>query len=105
MRNFGQTAAMAASFDAARGAVIVPMDGDLQNDPVDIPKLVAKLDENGDAPGKWDIVSGWRKDRKDNAIIRKFPSRIANRLIKTVDMDHRNSRFWLLDESLPSRGA
>lgn len=82
MRNFGQTAAMAAGFDAARGAVIVPMDGDLQNDPADIPKLVAKLDENGDAPGKWDIVSGWRKNRKDGALLRKFPSKIANRLIK-----------------------
>ncbi|MEM9417725.1 MAG: glycosyltransferase family 2 protein [Planctomycetota bacterium] len=82
MRNFGQTAAMAAGFDAARGEVIVPMDGDLQNDPADIPKLVAKLDENGEAPGKWDIVSGWRKDRKDGAVLRKFPSKIANRIIK-----------------------
>ncbi len=84
MRNFGQTAAMAAGFDAARGAVIVPMDGDLQNDPADIPKLVAKLDENGAEPGKWDIVSGWRKDRKDNALVRKLPSKIANRLIKKL---------------------
>ncbi|MEM1447038.1 MAG: glycosyltransferase family 2 protein [Planctomycetota bacterium] len=84
MRNFGQTAAMAAGFDAARGAVIVPMDGDLQNDPADIPKLVAKLDENGEAPGKWDIVSGWRKDRKDGALLRKFPSKIANKLIKKL---------------------
>ena len=84
MRNFGQTAAMAASFDAARGDVIVPMDGDLQNDPADIPKLVSKLDENGDAPGRWDIVSGWRKDRKDGALLRKLPSRIANRLIKRL---------------------
>lgn len=84
MRNFGQTAAMAAGFDAARGAVIVPMDGDLQNDPADIPKLVAKLDENGEAPGKWDIVSGWRKDRKDGALLRKFPSKIANKIIKKL---------------------
>lgn len=84
MRNFGQTAAMAAGFDAARGAVIVPMDGDLQNDPADIPKLVAKLDENGAEPGKWDIVSGWRKDRKDNAVVRKLPSKIANRIIKKL---------------------
>jgi len=84
MRNFGQTAAMAAGFDAARGAVIVPMDGDLQNDPADIPKLVAKLDENGDAPGKWDIVSGWRKDRKDGALLRKLPSKIANKIIKKL---------------------
>jgi glycosyltransferase involved in cell wall biosynthesis len=84
MRNFGQTAAMAAGFDAARGAVIVPMDGDLQNDPQDIPKLVAKLDENGAEPGKWDIVSGWRKDRQDAAIVRKLPSRIANQIIKKL---------------------
>lgn len=84
MRNFGQTAAMAAGFDAARGAVIVPMDGDLQNDPADIPKLVAKLDENGEAPGKWDIVSGWRKDRKDGALLRKLPSKIANKIIKKL---------------------
>ncbi len=84
MRNFGQTAAMAAGFDAARGAVIVPMDGDLQNDPADIPKLVAKLDENGEQPGRWDIVSGWRKNRKDNAMVRKLPSKVANRVIKKL---------------------
>ena len=84
MRNFGQTAAMAAGFDQARGKVIVPMDGDLQNDPRDIPKLVAKLDENGQDPGRWDIVSGWRKDRKDGALLRKLPSKIANRLIKRL---------------------
>ena len=84
MRNFGQTAAMAAGFDVARGKVIVPMDGDLQNDPRDIPKLVAKLDENGDDPGRWDIVSGWRKDRKDGTLLRKLPSKIANRLIKKL---------------------
>jgi glycosyltransferase involved in cell wall biosynthesis len=84
MRNFGQTAAMAAGFDAARGTVIVPMDGDLQNDPKDIPKLVAKLDENGQEPGKWDIVSGWRKDRKDGMMLRKVPSKIANKLIKQL---------------------
>ena len=84
MRNFGQTAAMAAGFDAARGQVIVPMDGDLQNDPADIPALVSKLDENGDEPGRWDIVSGWRKNRKDGALLRKLPSRIANHLIKRL---------------------
>ena len=84
MRNFGQTAAMAAGLDAAVGAVIVPIDGDLQNDPRDIPKLVAKLDENGAEPGKWDIVSGWRKDRKDGALLRKLPSKIANRIIKQL---------------------
>jgi glycosyltransferase involved in cell wall biosynthesis len=74
-RNFGQTAAMAAGFDYARGRVIIPMDGDLQNDPVDIPLLLAKLDEG------YDIVSGWRKDRQDKEVLRKLASRLANRLI------------------------
>lgn len=74
-RNFGQTAAMQAGIDAARGDVIVTMDGDLQNDPVDIPRLVKRLLEE-----ELDLVAGWRKDRKDN-LIRKIPSRIANRLI------------------------
>ncbi|MEM8783608.1 MAG: glycosyltransferase family 2 protein, partial [Planctomycetota bacterium] len=84
MRNFGQTAATAAGFDHARGDVIVPMDGDLQNDPADIPALVAKLDENGDQPGRWDIVSGWRKQRQDKLLSRRFPSIIANRIIKRL---------------------
>jgi glycosyltransferase involved in cell wall biosynthesis len=74
-RNFGQTAAMAAGFDAARGRVVVPMDGDLQNDPADIPRLLAKIDEG------YDVVSGWRKDRQDTFINRKLPSIIANGLI------------------------
>jgi glycosyltransferase involved in cell wall biosynthesis len=74
-RNFGQTAAMAAGFDAATGRVVVPMDGDLQNDPTDIPKLLAKIDEG------YDVVSGWRKDRQDTFINRKLPSMIANGLI------------------------
>jgi glycosyltransferase involved in cell wall biosynthesis len=74
-RNFGQTAAMAAGFDAASGRVVVPMDGDLQNDPTDIPRLLAKIDEG------YDVVSGWRKDRKDTFINRKLPSMIANGLI------------------------
>jgi glycosyltransferase involved in cell wall biosynthesis len=77
-RNFGQTAAMAAGFDHARGSVIIPMDGDLQNDPADIPKLLEKLDEG------FDIVSGWRKDRKDKTFTRKIPSKIANWLIGVV---------------------
>ncbi len=84
MRNFGQTAATAAGFDHARGDVIVPMDGDLQNDPADIPGLVAKLDENGEEPGRWDIVSGWRKQRQDKMMSRRFPSILANRLIKKL---------------------
>jgi glycosyltransferase involved in cell wall biosynthesis len=71
-RNFGQTAAMAAGFDHAQGRIIIPMDGDLQNDPVDIPLLIAKLEEG------YDIVSGWRKDRQDKEIIRKVASRLAN---------------------------
>ena len=74
-RNFGQTAAMTAGFDHARGDVIVPMDGDLQNDPADIPKLLGKMDEG------FDVVSGWRKDRQDKFIGRRLPSVIANRLI------------------------
>lgn len=76
--NFGQSAAMAAGFQAARGQVVFAMDGDLQNDPQDIPRLLAKLAEG------YDVVSGWRKDRKDKLIIRKVPSRIANKLICSV---------------------
>jgi glycosyltransferase involved in cell wall biosynthesis len=76
-RNFGQTAAMAAGFDHARGDVVVPMDGDLQNDPADIQRLLEKLDEG------YDVVSGWRQDRQDTAS-RRFPSRIANWLIGRV---------------------
>ena len=74
-RNFGQTAAMSAGFDHARGQVIVPLDGDRQNDPADIPKLIDKLDEG------FDVVSGWRKDRKDKTLTRKFPSKVANWII------------------------
>lgn len=76
--NFGQTAAMAAGFDHARGEIIVAMDADLQNDPRDIPKLLAKIDEG------YDCVSGWRRDRKDNRLTRTFPSKVANWLISTV---------------------
>lgn len=77
-KNYGQTAAMAAGFDVARGDVIVSLDGDLQNDPADIPKLLKRLREG------YDLVSGWRHDRQDAAIQRKLPSRIANRLIGRV---------------------
>jgi len=77
-RNFGQTAAMMAGFDFARGDIIIPMDGDLQNDPDDIPLLLAKLEEG------FDVVSGWRKDRQDNALKRNAPSIMANRLISFV---------------------
>lgn len=71
-RNFGQTAALSAGFDEAQGNVIISLDGDLQHEPEDIPALLAKIDEG------YDIASGWRKDRVDNAITRKIPSRIAN---------------------------
>ena len=76
-RNFGQTAAFAAGFDFARGDVIVTMDGDLQNDPADIPKLLELIKDN-------DLVSGWRKKRKDPFFTRRLPSIIANWLISNV---------------------
>jgi len=78
-RNFGQSAAMQAGIDAARGDVIVTMDGDLQNDPSDIPALVAKLLEEDK-----DLVAGWRAQRQDGFILRKIPSRLANRLIRNA---------------------
>ena len=77
-RNYGQTAAMAAGIAAARGEVLIPMDADLQNDPSDIERLLAKLDEG------YDVVSGWRKDRKDNFLTRTLPSRMANWLISRI---------------------
>ncbi|MBJ7258836.1 MAG: glycosyltransferase family 2 protein [Chthoniobacterales bacterium] len=77
-RNFGQTAAMMAGFDHARGEVIIPMDGDHQNDPGDIPRMLEKIDEG------YDVVSGWRKDRQDNSLQRNIPSIMANRLISVV---------------------
>ncbi len=76
--NFGQSAAMAAGFDAARGEKVVAMDGDLQNDPNDIPRLLEKLAQG------YDVVSGWRRNRKDKLLLRKIPSKIANRLICSV---------------------
>lgn len=77
-RNFGQTAALSAGFKYSRGKIIVAMDADLQNDPADIPAMVAKLDEG------YDVVSGWRKKRHDNAITRLIPSKIANWLIARI---------------------
>jgi len=77
-RNFGQTAAMSAGFDRARGEFIVTLDADLQNDPADIPKLLEKAEEG------YDVVSGWRKDRKDPFINRRLPSMIANRIISYI---------------------
>src|SRR4030066_1297533 len=76
-RNFGQTAAFAAGFDFARGDIIVTMDGDLQNDPADIPKLLELIKDN-------DLVSGWRKKRKDPFFRRRLPSMAANWLISNV---------------------
>ena len=77
-RNFGQSAALAAGFDRAAGDVVVPMDGDRQNDPADIPRLLDKLDEG------YDVVSGWRKERKDRWLTRTLPSVIANMLISRI---------------------
>lgn len=74
-RNFGQTAAFSAGFDLARGEVVITMDADLQNDPADIPRLLAKIEEG------YDIVSGWRVNRRDPFLTRRLPSIIANRLI------------------------
>ena len=81
-RNFGQTAAMMAGIDYAIGDIIIPMDGDLQNDPADISKLIEKLDEG------YDVVSGWRKNRQDSSFRRNFPSRIANWIISKVSGVH-----------------
>lgn len=78
-RNYGQTAAMAAGFDASRGEVIVTLDGDLQNDPADIPLLLEQLER-----GQLDLVSGWRHQRQDNRLSRLLPSLLANRLIARV---------------------
>jgi glycosyltransferase involved in cell wall biosynthesis len=79
LRNFRQTAAMQAGIDMARGDVIVTMDGDLQNDPQDIPKLVDKLLRED-----LDLVAGWRQNRQDGLLLRKIPSKLANRLIRRV---------------------
>lgn len=81
-RNFGQTAAIAAGIDYSVGDIIILLDADMQNDPADIPLLLAKLNEG------YDLVSGWRKIRKDNAITRNFPSMIANKIISWVTGVH-----------------
>ena len=77
-RNYGQTAAMSAGIDAAKGEILIPMDADLQNDPADIKRLLEKLNEG------FDVVSGWRKNRQDKLISRKIPSQIANRIISWI---------------------
>lgn len=76
-RNFGQTAALACGFHQARGRIIIPMDADRQNDPHDIPRLLAEMDKG------YDVISGWRKNRRDNPV-RTIPSRVANRLINKL---------------------
>src|SRR5579883_2681626 len=81
-RNFGQTAAIAAGVAHSSGEVVVFMDGDLQNDPIDIPRLLAKIEEG------YDVVSGWRKERQDARISRKLPSKVANKLISRVTGVH-----------------
>lgn len=81
-RNYGQTAAMSAGIDAAKGEILIPMDADLQNDPADIKRLLDKLDEG------YDVVSGWRKNRQDKLISRKIPSKIANRIISWIGGVH-----------------
>jgi glycosyltransferase involved in cell wall biosynthesis len=77
-KNFGQTAALSAGFDHSKGNIIITLDGDLQNDPADIPRLIEKLNEG------YDIVSGWRHKRKDPFISRRLPSMIANKLISFI---------------------
>ena len=77
-RNCGQTAALSAALDLSRGSILIPMDGDRQNDPTDIPRLLAKLDEG------YDVVSGWRRHRQDRLLTRKVPSWLANRLIARI---------------------
>src|SRR5262245_65757943 len=77
IRNYGQSAALQAGFDAAGGDIVVTLDGDLQNDPADIPALLRMLDEQPDI----DVISGWRRDRQDRTLSRKIPSQIANFII------------------------
>ena len=81
-KNFGQTSAISAGFNYAEGAVVVTLDADLQNDPQDIPVLLSKLNEG------YDIVSGWRKNRKDKAVTRRFPSIVANKIISRLTGVH-----------------
>ena len=81
-RNYGQTAAMQAGFDLSTGTIVIPMDGDLQNDPKDIPKLIEKINEG------YDVVSGWRKIRSDKKLTRILPSKIANMIISKISGIH-----------------
>jgi glycosyltransferase involved in cell wall biosynthesis len=81
-RNYGQTAAMMAGFEFSQGEIVIPMDGDLQNDPSDIKNLIAKMNEG------YDVVSGWRKYRQDHALKRNFLSRVANFIISRISGVH-----------------
>ena len=81
-RNFGQTAALSAGIDSSRGRIIIPMDGDLQNDPEDVAPLLEKIEEG------YDVVSGWRKDRKDPLLKRRLPSVLANKIISLIGGVH-----------------
>ncbi len=85
-RNFGQTAAFSAGFDHAKGEIIITMDADGQNDPADIPTLLKKMDEG------WDVVNGWRANRQDPLLLRKFPSKVANSLIARSSGVHLHDR-------------
>ncbi len=82
LRNYGQTAALSAGIDFSKGKIIIPMDGDLQNDPEDILALLRKIEEG------YDVVSGWRKDRKDRFLTRRFPSMVANKIISLIGGVH-----------------
>ena len=82
LRNYGQTAALSAGIDFSKGKIIIPMDGDLQNDPEDILHLLQKIEEG------YDVVSGWRKDRKDPFLTRRLPSIIANKIISFIGGVH-----------------
>jgi glycosyltransferase involved in cell wall biosynthesis len=94
-RNFGQTAAIAAGIEHSSGDLVVLMDADLQNDPADIPAIISKINEG------YDVVSGWRKRRKDNFATRTLPSNLANRLISWVTGVHLHDYGCTL-KSLPS---
>ena len=93
LRNYGQTSALSAGIDFSKGKIIIPMDGDLQNDPEDIILLLQKIEEG------YDVVSGWRKDRKDPFLTRRFPSTIANKVISFIG-GVRSSRLWMHAQSL-----
>ena len=97
-RNFGQTAALAAGFDESQGNIVISLDGDLQHAPEDIPALLEKIEEG------YDIASGWRKNRLDNAVTRKIPSRIANWLMAKASQ-RRSARFRHHLQSLPRRDS